>query len=443
MSKMPLELAVTTGVSVQMMEFIQSLPSDTNVYSALIPFINANAAPRNPRWMSIVLIFFIISHFVSCIFSTMLIIYQLKRGKFWLLQVPKFGFIKPNRILTDGIAIWIYSVVTIIGLSCQLYIDFRHVPVRGKLILSGIGLPIGHYSYSCMVWIYYTRSIRRYYGDNLSSGNPMMPKWIPIFGNLIFVIYAIGTVIILLSMLVHPTIIHTQIVNTTGDVVKGLRSASQAPDAIPYSEINLRDILSPLRAIPPQMDRLGALLKTNIIVANCIFLTLIIAYIGYIVLVHREYKTYVQIQRSLSNQKNQDQHARIDYQAELGILYLESVLAFVMICSHLPVFIWVMIKPSNRNVMLSKATTMVLELTLTLITTLLLPIFTYQRVISSKRLLACKVAENETNMIESEFQEKKSFGKDQIFKIGTFNRISFSKISKTSKDEIEITGHAL
>jgi len=71
------------------------------------------------------------------------------------------------------------------------------------------------------------------------------------------------------------------------------------------------------------------------------------------------------------------------------------------------------------------------------------PSFTYQRVISSKRLLACKVAENETNMIESEFQEKKSFGKDQIFKIGTFNRISFSKISKTSKDEIEITGHAL
>lgn len=216
----------------------------------------------------------------SCIFSTISIIYDLKRGKFWLLQMPKFGFIKPNRSLTEGIAIWIYSVVTIISLSCQLYIDFRQVPVRGRLLLSGIGFPLAHYTYSCMVWVYYTRSIQRHYGDNLSSGNPMMPKWIPIFGNVLFVIYAIGVVFVHLGMFVHPHIIHTQIINIIGDVIKALRSASQAPDAIPYSEMKLLVILSPLLTIPPRIDRLGSMIKTNLIVTECMVATLIIAYLG-------------------------------------------------------------------------------------------------------------------------------------------------------------------
>lgn len=159
------------------------------------------------------------------------------------------------------------------------------------------------------------------------------------------------------------------------------------------------------------------------------------------VLIHREFKTFVQSQRSLSEQKNPDQHVRIDYQAELRILHLESVLKFIMLCSQLPFFIWVMISPSSRDLMMSQATTIVLELTLTLITALLLPIVTFQRVISSRHLLACKVAENETMTKESEFQETISVGKDQFFRKSTFNRISFSRISKSSKDEIEITSH--
>ncbi|KAH9819266.1 hypothetical protein DFH28DRAFT_1148675 [Melampsora americana] len=433
-----------------MMDFIQSLPPDTNVYSALIPYINANAASRNPRWMSIVLIFFILSHFVSCTFSTIFIIYHLKRGKFWLWKIPKFGFIKPNRILTDGIAIWIYSIgdsailVTMISLSCQLYIDFQQVPLRGRLLLSGVGFPLGHYTYSCMVWVYYTRSIRRYYGDHLASGNPMMPKWIPIIGNLVFVIYAVGAVIILIGILIQPHIIHTQIVNTIRDVIQRLRSASQAPDAIPYSDSNLRAILFPLSTIPPQIERLGSMIRKNLIVSECIVSTLTIAYVGYVVLVYREFKSFVESQRSLSGQKSLDQHVRVDYQAELRILHLESVLKFVMLCSHLPIFVWVMTSPSNHNLMMSQTTTILPELTLTLITALLLPIVTFQRVISARHLLVCKLAENESNLTESESQEKKLGGKDQFFKkVTTFNRISFSRLSKFSKEEVEITDHAV
>lgn len=377
------------------LSYIASLPPHTNVYAALIPFLNEHAATRNPPWMSIVLAIMLIPTAAIFVYAVLIIRCHVKRGDYWLIRVQKNGLLLPDRMLIEAIGGSTYGVIAVFDMSRQLYMDYHKVPVEGKVLSFWLRYPIAYFALWCVMWNCITNHIRGIWNPTFreeeDSSRTSMPKWVVYLLNSIFVLFSVIFLIVYPAIAVPAYLLETEILSRLHRVTNRLRIASNLPNANVLSVSKLIRILHPLQDYSDLTERLGRSIRHSFHFFEVIDIAVTITYIAFVYLTHRQFKQFKKNQSNLQGHQNSDKRLKINYGAELRGLFIEAVVLLVMLSSYQPMYVWAATTRSNHDLVRSTATTLVPELTLGFMACFVGPCVAHYRYTSAKHLLAIKL----------------------------------------------------
>ncbi|KAG0142087.1 hypothetical protein CROQUDRAFT_135797 [Cronartium quercuum f. sp. fusiforme G11] len=322
----------------------------------------------NPGWMSIVLMVFILAHFSILIFSALVLAYHLRRKDWFLVTRQRNGLLKPNRTLVEALGAFSYAALSLVDMSCQLYIDYQRKPVRGKILIFAWRYPIAWLAFWCIMWNCITGRIRAIWDptfrDASEGGYDSMPKWVVWLLNSIFVFFVGVFTIIDPAVLIPAHISHDQFLNTLRGVENALLTASKAPDALSYSLTKLYTILEPLDSIPTTINQLAASVKVYYYFSAVLDFGMMAVYAVFIFLTYRQYRVLRNHEKTGRVTDNVDQVLKFDYKAELKTIFVEAVFIFFMLFSFIPMFAWGLTTNGSNQFLTSPTSVTVPALTL-------------------------------------------------------------------------------
>ncbi|KAH9823932.1 hypothetical protein DFH28DRAFT_1017084 [Melampsora americana] len=375
--------------------FIMALPPNSNVYDALIPLLYKKASACNPRWMSFVLIAFLLAHIVLLLLSLWVLKKHIQRGSYWFIKKFRSGLMKPDRVLLESIGCAVYAGLSIVDMFCQLYIDFNESPIRGKVLLEWYRYPITGFTLWCVMWGTIANRVRAMwdptYREDNTAGHCGMPDWVTNTLNGSFAFFGVCILIGLPALYIPVYHNHNQILDILDKVADELRMAASSSDARELSWNKLNPILEPLGRFPHLYHKVAKTFKRTHFVFGVLDFTLIITYVIFVFLAHRQSRTLQQNGRSLEMAINPERLIRKTYQEEIKALVTEAIFLLIWLSSYIPVFIWTFCTTSDAELLLSSASVIVPELTLGLIGSLVANIVMVYRLASSNRMLACQV----------------------------------------------------
>ncbi|KAH9811342.1 hypothetical protein DFH28DRAFT_1131280 [Melampsora americana] len=363
--------------------FLSSLPPNTNLYTNLIRFLNAEAATSNPRWMSIFLIFIFFIHIFVLVLALITLSFHLRTGDYWFFKIRK-KLIKLDRTLCECVGLGFYALVSIAEIGAQLYTDYYQTPTPTRILLFWFRWPIVAYSLWCIMWLCISNHIQRIWdptGLNLLRSSPHgIPNALVILLNSSFGFFTIAFLLVQPLMGIPSHLIYTRIFKTLRHVTDRLLIASKDPYPNQFSFSSLEKILHPLLSIPHLNDELAYEVRKSALFLEVMNLCLIMTYIPFVYLTYRQLFSFKQTENDLLEVEEVMLRKKY-YTSELKKLLLEAILLLLMLISYQPLFIWMLTTRSSKGLLLSSATSLVPELTLTLMACFVTPL----RVLIRKR----------------------------------------------------------
>ncbi|EGF99131.1 uncharacterized protein MELLADRAFT_54051 [Melampsora larici-populina 98AG31] len=400
--------------------FIAALPPNTNVYDALIPFLYKEASARNPRW--------ILAHITLLLLSLCIVKTHIQRGSYWFIKRAKSGLLKPDRVLLDSIGCAVYAGLTIVDMSCQLYIDFNEIPIRGKLLLEWYRFPISGFTFWCAVWGIISNRLRAIWDPTHRTDHTAthcgMPKWVTNTLNGSFIFFGVSVLTGLPALYIPAYRAHNEILDIIDKAADELRMAASSSEAMNFSWKTLNPILDPLAKFPLLYHQLAKKFKQTHYALGALDFTLIITYVIFVFLAYKHSQAFQRSARSLEMAIDPARHMRKTYQQEMKSIVIEAAFLLVWLSSYVPVFIW-FLTTSDAELLLSSTSVIVPELTLGLVASLAANIAMGCRLASSNRILACQVLPTKSTSISDDDGIKLSDRMDQVDTKSNASRTSY------------------
>lgn len=335
----------------RLVDFIHSIPLDTNPYDAVIEYLEALATPPSlPHWARRLLKFFLACYVLMWLQSFYLLYVRFKTRMFRLITVTRLGLWRVDVPNMSGLAYFLYPPMVIADLLLQQQIDLGKRDLTNKIPIFACKFLVILTASWAFIWVCACQCLTNYWDEQWSEAPKnvrriQLPRYVVITMNILFVVVLTWIIPFVIYFTTRSNEEYKEIKHILGQVIATLETYRSIYDPNSYQPSTLIIELLPAQDILAHEERMTRALRTALIIglANLILLCLFYApllksSIGAIQRRTEECTFTVAI--SPFEQSEQFAHIKHRLRQEYWTSFIHGLAVYLTVLVLVPIMIW-------------------------------------------------------------------------------------------------------